>query len=115
MMKMLCLAALAALVAGCGSRANPGATNPLILPPAYGTPSAPIAATPATGECRAVGLERFRGQPATAANGTAMLRASGARTIRWVQPGQMVTMDFSPQRLTVHLARGLVIERASCG
>jgi hypothetical protein len=44
-----------------------------------------------------------------------MLQVSGARTIRWVQPGMMVTMEFSAQRLTVQLARGNVIERATCG
>ncbi len=115
MTKFLNVAALAVLVAACGSRTNPGAQNPLILPPAYGTPSAPVQTAAAAGECNGAGLARFAGQAATAASGAEMLRVSGARTIRWVQPGMMVTMDFSPQRLTVYLARGNVIERANCG
>ncbi len=117
MTRFLNVAALAVLVAACGSRTNPGAENPLILPPAYGTPSAPVQAAPAAAgrECNGAGLARFTGQAANAASGAEMLRVSGARTMRWVQPGMMVTMDFSPQRLTVYLARGNVIERANCG
>jgi len=35
--------------------------------------------------------------------------------MRVVQPGMMITMDFSAERVTVHLATGNRIERASCG
>lgn len=115
MTKALTVAALAMLLAACGSRANPGATNPLILPPAYGTPSAPASAVPNDGKCRNVSLDSFTGRIGNAATGAEMLRLTGARTIRWVQPGQMVTMEFNPQRLTVHLATGFIIQRASCG
>ena len=114
MTKFIYAAAFAALLSACGSRPHPGASNPLILPPAYGTPSAPIQAS-GPGECKNTGLERFGGQAGTSATASEMLRVSGARTVRWVQPGQMVTMDYSPQRLTVHLAAGNVIERATCG
>ncbi len=44
-----------------------------------------------------------------------MLRASGARTLRWVPQGGMVTMDFSPQRLTIQLDAQSRVERANCG
>ncbi|MBA3526363.1 MAG: I78 family peptidase inhibitor [Pseudomonadota bacterium] len=119
MTRFLHVAALAALLAACGSGPHPGARNPLILPPAYGTPSAPAQVAPAAAapgaECNNAGLDRFAGQPATAASGSEMLRVSRARTIRWVRPGMMITMDFNPQRLTVYLARGNVIQRASCG
>ena len=107
-------AALAALLTACGSGPHPGASNPLILPPAYGTPSAPAQGA-GTGQCANQGLERFTGQLGTGATGAEMLRVSGAQTIRWVQPGQVVTMEFDPQRLTVHLAAGFVIQRAACG
>ena len=115
MTRFITAAALAVLLSACGARTHPGARNPLIMPPAYGTPSQPGAIAPVAGECRTTGLEQFRGQVATAAVGASMLQASGARTIRWVQPGMAVTMEFSPQRLTVHLAGGNVIERAACG
>lgn len=121
MTRFVHVAALAALLAACGSRTPPGASNPLILPPEYGTPSQPatvappVQVTPSGRECANQGLERFKGQVATAPVGSEMLQVSGARTIRWVQPGMMVTMEFNPQRLTVHLAPGNVIERATCG
>lgn len=67
------------------------------------------------GVCNADGLGQFVGQPASQDLGTAMLRTSGARTIRWVGHGMMVTMDFSPQRLTVYLTSDNRVERASCG
>ena len=65
--------------------------------------------------CRSEGLERFAGQPATQALGAEMLRVSGARILRWVGHGMAVTMDFSPQRLTVQLTPDNRVERANCG
>ena len=115
MTRFLQAAAVAMLVSACGSGPHPGATNPLILPPAYGTPSAPVQAAPAAGECNNAGLARFTGQVGTGALGAEMLRASGAKVIRWVHRGTAVTMDYSPQRLTVHLTAGNVIQRAACG
>jgi hypothetical protein len=44
-----------------------------------------------------------------------MLSASGARIIRWVPKGGVVTMDFSPERITVLLDGSNRVERASCG
>ncbi len=65
--------------------------------------------------CRSEGLDRFVGQTATQALGADMLRASGARILRWVGHGMAVTMDFSPQRLTVQLTPDNRVERANCG
>jgi hypothetical protein len=65
--------------------------------------------------CRGEGLGRFVGQPATQALGAEMLRVSGARIIRWVAHGMMITMEFSPERLTVHLTPDNRIASASCG
>jgi hypothetical protein len=66
-------------------------------------------------ECQSVGLERFAGQLATSEIGAEILRVSNAASIRWVQPGQMVTMEFRADRVTVHLAAGNRIERVNCG
>ena len=81
------------------------------------------AATPPAGEvpghqgrtCHGAGLAGFVGQPATQQLGADMLRVSGARTIRWVAHGMMVTMEFSPERLTVQLTADGRVERANCG
>jgi hypothetical protein len=43
------------------------------------------------------------------------LRLSGARTLRWIKPGTMVTMDYREDRLNLHLdARGRVT-KVACG
>ena len=65
--------------------------------------------------CRSDGLGQFVGQPATQALGADMLRVSGARILRWVGHGMMITMEFSPERLTVHLTPDNRVERANCG
>jgi hypothetical protein len=44
-----------------------------------------------------------------------MLATSGARMLRWVAVGQMITMEFSPERLTVRLTRTNAVESATCG
>lgn len=68
-----------------------------------------------SGECKADALASFAGQKATAEVGAAMMKASGARTLRWVPPRTAVTMDFRADRLTVSYDDAMVIERASCG
>lgn len=75
---------------------------------AYGLPPVPA-------ECRNEVLAQFVGQPASQQLGARMLAASGARTIRWVPQGGVVTMDFNPHRLTVQLDGSNRVERASCG
>lgn len=65
--------------------------------------------------CRDDALAKYAGQPATQELGSEMLRASGARVIRWVAHGMMITMDFSPERLTVHLTADNRVARATCG
>ena len=47
--------------------------------------------------------------------GAALLRATGARTLRWVAPGMAVTMDYRTDRLTVSYDGAYKIERVSCG
>lgn len=43
-------------------------------------------------------------------------KATGAKTIRWISPGQAVTADYRPDRLNMGLAaRTAVIVKASCG
>ena len=69
----------------------------------------------AEGSCRNEGLDRFIGQTASAAIGADMLRASGARTLRWGGPGMAMTMDFRPDRLTVSYDGKMVITTARCG
>jgi hypothetical protein len=43
------------------------------------------------------------------------LRLSGARILRWIKPGTMVTMDFRQDRLNLHLDAKDKIIRVACG
>ena len=65
--------------------------------------------------CNADGAQSFVGRTASAEIGAALLRATGARTLRWVAPGMAVTMDYRPDRLTVSYDNSYKIERVSCG
>lgn len=76
--------------------------------------SRPVDELPA-GPCRSGPLAQFIGQPASEPLGARMLSASGARILRWVPKGGAVTMDFSPDRLTVQLDDANRVETANCG
>jgi len=92
------LAALA--LAGCATTAPPQ--------PAPPTP-------PAAGQCNVDGLGDLVGRPGDAALGADALRLSDASRLRWIRPGDMVTMDYSAQRLNVHLDAQGRVERFACG
>lgn len=77
-------------------------------------PADPIVAELAE-SCRRAALAGFVGMPATQELGARMLRESGARTLRWVPKGMMVTMDYRGDRVTAYLDTANRVERASCG
>ncbi len=74
---------------------------------------------PGTGEpaqaCRNDNLQQFVGQSANQSLGGKMLAASGARTIRWVPKGGIITMEFRGDRLTVQLDEANRVAVARCG
>ena len=65
--------------------------------------------------CRSEPLAQFTGQPASQELSERMLRAAGARIIRWVPKGSAVTMEFNSERITVLLDGSNRVEQASCG
>ena len=67
------------------------------------------------GACQAEGLGDLVGKPATAQLGAEAMRRSGATRLRWIQPGDAVTMDYSESRLNIHLDAGNRVERLACG
>lgn len=69
----------------------------------------------AEGPCHHDGLDRFAGQKASADLGAQLLKASGAKTLRWGGPGTAMTMDFRPDRLTVSYDEAMIITSARCG
>lgn len=102
MREMVILAALAA--AGCAA----------VPPPAAGPGEIPVHGEVPGYVCRDPGDDAV-GQPATAELGAQLLERSGARTLRWVAHGMMVTMDFQPSRLTVYLDPQNRVDRLGCG
>lgn len=73
------------------------------------------ASGPPPGTCHNQVLGQFTGEQASQELGARILRASGARTIRWVPKGSVVTMEYSAERVTVLLDGSNRVERASCG
>ncbi len=66
------------------------------------------------GECRTTSLDQFRGQAASEDVAIMLIRASGAKDLRWVPPGTMVTMEHRSDRLTVHTDAQNRIVRTVC-
>ena len=88
-------AALAALaLAGCATAAAPPALS---------------------GQCHAENLGDLVGRSATAELGADAMRRSGALRLRWIRPRDIVTMDYSAQRLNVHLNGQNRVDRFACG
>ncbi len=65
--------------------------------------------------CDAARVQSMIGQVATQALGTEAVRASGARTMRWITPGGAYTMDYRTDRLNIHLDAQNRITRIDCG
>ena len=65
--------------------------------------------------CNAGAADGFIGQMRTGETGAAILRATHARVLRWAPPGVMLTMDFSPTRVTVRLGPDGRITEVNCG
>ena len=65
--------------------------------------------------CDASSLGNLVGREASEALGAEALRRSGSRALRWIRPGDMVTMDYREDRLNIHLDDRNRIERFACG
>ena len=65
--------------------------------------------------CNAAPVQGMIGQTASQALGTEAVRASTSRTMRWIGPDTMVTMDFRPDRLNIHLDAQNKVTRITCG
>ncbi len=97
------LAGGALLLAGCATAAAPGIEEGERI------------AGFSEDSCRSRPGEAFHGQRASAETGAAILAATGATRLRWLPPDSAVTMDYSPNRVTVSYNRDYRITRVSCG
>lgn len=91
------------LLAGCAGPAGP-----------CNIPAAP-ALPPASDECGAAALGRYLNVSPTGEMKSAIASAAGDRPIRYIAPGDAVTMDFVPARLNVETGDDGRIVRFRCG
>jgi len=77
------------------------------------TPPAEGAAPP--GGCNAAAARALVGRPATPELVARAQRLTGARRVRAIRPGMMVTMDYSADRLNIHIGPDDRVERFACG
>lgn len=70
---------------------------------------------PPDGTCHTDRLSRLVGRAATPELGAEAQRSSGALRLRVIRPGDMVTMDLSPQRLNIHLDANNHVDHFACG
>ena len=96
------IAVVAVLIAGCTTMAAVESE-----PPVHGE-------TPGH-ECKSEGLEAFVGRKPTTETGSEILAKSGAQILRWLMPGQVVTMEFRADRVNVVIGADNRIERVTCG
>ena len=78
-------------------------------------PEIPVRGETSGHACRNSELDRFVGREATSGLAAELRRASGAKTVRWVRPGMMVTMDYRNDRLTVRVNERNRVVSANCG
>lgn len=67
------------------------------------------------GSCDASKARGWIGRRYSPASDRALLEATGAKTIRPIRPGEMVTMDFLSDRLTLDLDESDRITAIRCG
>lgn len=104
MSRAILLTVSLALLAGCAGSAGP--CNPT---------AAPAFPPPADDQCGAAELSRYAGAQPTAEVRAAIAAALGDRRVRYIAPGDAVTMDHAPSRLNVELGEDGRIKRLRCG
>ena len=79
--------------------------------PAESTPPPP------SGEmtCNADAAQSYVGQTATSDVGAAILKATGARTLRWGPPRSAMTMDYRQDRVNIMYDDAYKITQVTCG
>ena len=99
-MTRLTAAALMMTMAGCAS-----------VPPAEAE-EVPVRGA---GTCDSSKAQRLVGRARSAELGSEALRLTGARTVRWIPKGGMVTMDYREDRVNLHLDGDGKVMKVACG
>lgn len=96
MIRRIALLALATAAAGC-------------------TPQKKAEPLPAMVECDANRVLDLKGKQRSPAIEADALARSGAKRLRWIEPGAAVTMDFRVDRLNLHVDKAGTITDTRCG
>ena len=65
--------------------------------------------------CNAAAAQDLVGRQRSEALGAEALRLTGARAVRWIRPGDAVTMDYRPDRLNIELDEQGRVSAFRCG
>jgi hypothetical protein len=87
----------------------------LSLPACATTPRIGPGPKPNAGACDAAAAGALAGRPAAPALIAEAQRLTHARLVRVIEPGMMVTMDYSVDRLNLYVGPDGRIERLACG
>ncbi|HEX8126146.1 MAG TPA: I78 family peptidase inhibitor [Allosphingosinicella sp.] len=93
---MRALAAAALLASGCATTAPPAEAG-------------------AMGKCDAAKAQGLIGRTRSAETAAEALRLSGAKGLRWIAPGAMVTMDYREDRLNLRVDPEGKVVKVDCG
>ena len=66
-------------------------------------------------KCDASKAQALLGDEGTKALAAKAMKLTGAGAVRWVRPGDMVTMDYREDRLNIHLDAKNRVTRIACG
>jgi len=98
--RLFAIAAAALPLAACAGAESPAESTP---PP------------PAEMTCNADAGQGFVGQTATPDLGGAIVKATGARTLRWGPPRSAMTMDYRQDRVNAMYDDAYKITQVTCG
>lgn len=79
------------------------------------TPRTDVAAAPPPGPCNAEGAGWAIGHAVDQALINRVLHDTGSREARVVKPGEAVTMEFNPERVTISVNERGAIDGIRCG
>jgi hypothetical protein len=68
-----------------------------------------------SGKCDAARAQKLVGRIRSAELGAEALRLSGAKALRWIAPGTMVTMDYREDRLNLRIDPKNKVVKVDCG
>ena len=75
----------------------------------------PAPAPASDGKCNAAPAQHLIGRQESPETGAEAQRLTGASRMRWIRPGQMVTMDYREDRLNIDLDDAGRITGLRCG